>query len=144
MEQERITVSSFVEKAQNGKRKEVADSVYNCRRLGPPHTLVTCFQCLQIWQSYHKEVCKTTCKCTCGRALCLEYRVSCVRVPPEAAHLSDCLGCAVLLCLVCLFDLSCFFLSSFSSLNTCIYSMDQLQAKSVCILYMQGMCLIFL
>ena len=39
---------------------------------------------------------------------------------------SDCLGCAVLLCLVCLFDLACFFLSSFSSLiknmykhNTC-------------------------
>ena len=30
--------------------------------------------------------------------------------------LSDCLGCAVLLCLVCLFDLACFFLSSFSSL----------------------------
>ena len=28
---------------------------------------------------------------------------------------SDCLGCAVLLCLVCLFDLACF-LSSFSSL----------------------------
>ena len=35
-----------------------------------------------------------------------------------------CLGCAVLLCLVCLFDLACFFLSSFSSLishlKTCI------------------------
>ena len=29
---------------------------------------------------------------------------------------SDCLGCTVLLCLVCLFDLACFFLSSFSSL----------------------------
>ena len=29
---------------------------------------------------------------------------------------SDYLGCAVLLCLVCLFDLACFFLSSFSSL----------------------------
>ena len=29
---------------------------------------------------------------------------------------SDCLGCAVLLCLFCLFDLACFFLSSFSSL----------------------------
>ena len=26
---------------------------------------------------------------------------------------SDCLGCAVLLCLVCLCDLACFFLSSF-------------------------------
>ena len=34
---------------------------------------------------------------------------------------SDCLGCAVLLCLVCLFDLACFFLSSFciSHLKTC-------------------------
>ena len=54
-----------------------------------------------------------------GRALCLEYRVSWVRVPPEAAHFSrksDCLGCAVLLFLACLFDLACFFLSSFSSL----------------------------
>ena len=29
---------------------------------------------------------------------------------------SDCLGCAVLLCLDRLFDLACFFLSSFSSL----------------------------
>ena len=38
--------------------------------------------------------------------------VSWVRVPPEAARKSDCLGCAVLLCLVCLFDLACFFLSS--------------------------------
>ena len=55
-----------------------------------------------------------------GRALCLEYRVSWVRVPPEAAHFfsrkSDCLGYAVLLCLVCLFALACFFLSSFTSL----------------------------
>ena len=35
---------------------------------------------------------------------------------------SDCLGCAVLLCLVCLFDLPCFFLPSFSSLiKTCTH-----------------------
>ena len=52
---------------------------------------------------------------------CLEYRVSWVRVPPEAAHFSrksDCLGCAVLLCLVCLFDLLSFFLppSSFKNM----------------------------
>ena len=33
---------------------------------------------------------------------------------PKAVHIH--LGCAVLLCLVCLFDLACFFLSSFSSL----------------------------
>ena len=50
--------------------------------------------------------------------------VSWVRVPPEAAHFSrksDFLGCAVLLCLVCLFDLACFFLSSFSSLIQNMY-----------------------
>ena len=55
-----------------------------------------------------------------GRALCLEYRVSWVRVPPEAAHFSrksDCLGCAVLLCLVCLTLLSSFFLPSHLSLK---------------------------
>ena len=37
---------------------------------------------------------------------------------------SDCLGCAVLLCLVCLFDLACIFLSFFlliCHLKTCIY-----------------------
>ena len=34
---------------------------------------------------------------------------------------SDCLGCVVLLCLVCLFDLACFFLPSFfiSLTRTC-------------------------
>ena len=42
--------------------------------------------------------------------------MSWVRVPPEAAHFSRKSDCAVLLCLVCLFDLACFFLSSFSSL----------------------------
>ena len=37
-------------------------------------------------------------------------------------HACTC-GCAVLLCLVCLFDLACFFLSSFSSLiKTCVLS----------------------
>ena len=37
---------------------------------------------------------------------------------------SDCLGCAVLLCRVCLFDLACFFLPSFSSLiKTCTCSL---------------------
>ena len=47
-----------------------------------------------------------TCMCclgsSAGRAVCLEYRVLWVRVPPEAAFFrrkSDCLGCAVLLCL---------------------------------------------
>ena len=41
---------------------------------------------------------------------------------PRQLRKSDCLGCAVLLCLVCLFDLACFFLPSFSSLiKTCTY-----------------------
>ena len=59
-----------------------------------------------------------------GRALCLEYRVSWVRVPPEVAHFSrksDYLGCAVLLCLVCLTLLASFFLPShlsFKNMNT--------------------------
>ena len=39
---------------------------------------------------------------------------------------SDCLGCAVLLCLVCLFDLACFFLSSFSSLIVMTQSVHEL------------------
>ena len=50
-----------------------------------------------------------------GRVLCLEYRVSWFRVPPEAVFFTaffHCLGCAVLLCLVCLFDLASFFLPS--------------------------------
>ena len=43
----------------------------------------------------------------------------CTCVPPGQlifSRKSDCLGCAVLLCLVCLFDFACFFLSSLSSL----------------------------
>ena len=46
------------------------------------------------------------------------YIVYCIHVRGSSFFLgkSDCLGCAVLLCLVCLFALACFFLSSFSSL----------------------------
>ena len=45
----------------------------------------------------------------------------CTLVPFIFLRKSDCLGCAVLLCLVCLLDLACFFLPSFSSLiKTCI------------------------
>ena len=55
------------------------------------------------------------------RALCLECRVSWVRVPPEAAPFfrkSDYLGCAVLLCVVvCLTLLASFFLPSHLSLK---------------------------
>ena len=42
--------------------------------------------------------------------------------PRQHLGKSDCLGCAVLLCHVCLFDLACFFLSSFSSLIKNMYS----------------------
>ena len=52
--------------------------------------------------------------------------MSWVRVPPEAAHVSyrkgNCLGCAVLLCLVvCLTLLASFFLPSHLLLKTCTY-----------------------
>ena len=52
---------------------------------------------------------------------------------------SDCLGCTVLLCLVvCLFDLACFFLPSFSSLiKTCTRKAEQtsnLTQSCMCIL----------
>ena len=52
-----------------------------------------------------------------GRALCLEYRVSWVRVPPEAAHfvLGKVTALGVLCCLalfVCLTLLASFFLLS--------------------------------
>ena len=47
-------------------------------------------------------------------------------------HIHDCLGCAVLLCFVCLFDLACFFLSSISSLiKTCITPIESLDADSL-------------
>ena len=55
--------------------------------------------------------------CTC--VLCVECRVSWVRVPLEAVlWKSDCLGCAVLLCLVvCLTLLASYFLPSSSLIN---------------------------
>ena len=59
-------------------------------------------------------------------ALCLEHSRQSVECRGFESHprqliflrKSDCLGCAVLLYLVCLFDLACFFLSSFSYLIT--------------------------
>ena len=45
----------------------------------------------------------------------------CTLVPFIFLRKSDCLGCAVLLCLVCLLDLACFFLPSFSSLIKHVY-----------------------
>ena len=48
--------------------------------------------------------------------------MSWVRVPPEAARKSDCLGCAILLCLVvCLTLLASFFLPSHLSLKHVLY-----------------------
>ena len=44
------------------------------------------------------------------------FTTTCIYMQLIFSRKSDCLGCAVLLCLVCLFDLACFFLSSFSSL----------------------------
>ena len=44
-----------------------------------------------------------------------------LRINTCTCRKSDYLGCAVLLCLVCLFDLACFFLSSFSSLIKNMY-----------------------
>ena len=57
-------------------------------------------------------------------ALCLEYRVSWVRVPPRQliySRKSDCLGCAALF--VCLTLLTSFFLPSHLSLKTCTYTL---------------------
>ena len=46
---------------------------------------------------------------------------------------NDCLGCAVLLCLVCLFDLACFFLPSFSSLiKTCTCTITPVAVPTIC------------
>ena len=57
--------------------------------------------------------------CTCMITGIIYMYMSWVRVPPEAAHISlesDCLGCAVLLCLiVCLTLLASFFLPSLIS-----------------------------
>ena len=50
---------------------------------------------------------------------------------------SDCIGCAVLLCLVCLFDLACYFLSSFSSLiSKHVYTHIYIQCSTVLVEYL--------
>ena len=62
-----------------------------------------------------------------GRALCLDSVMGSSPTRGSSFFLGKltALGCAVLLCLVCLFDLACFFLSSFSSLikNMCIQNL---------------------
>ena len=45
------------------------------------------------------------------------------------------IGCAVLLCLVCLLDLACFFLSSFSSLIKSMYMSLSRVCLSCCVLH---------
>ena len=52
---------------------------------------------------------------TCARKIVILYSRSCPGTAIYSIESNTC-GCAVLLCLVCLFDLACFFLSSFSSL----------------------------
>ena len=76
---------------------------------------IRCTMRCEIW-AQPAEVAQLVYIC---RALCLECRVSWVRVPPEAAHWkSDCLGCAVLLCFVaCLTLLASSFLPSASLIN---------------------------
>ena len=61
-----------------------------------------------------------------GRALCLEYRVSWVRVPPEAAHffLGKVTALGVLCCFALFVRLTCLLLSFFlliSHLKTCTF-----------------------
>ena len=53
----------------------------------------------------------------CMRAtIAVQHTCTCRGFESHPRQFFHCLGCAVLLCLVCLFDLACFFLSSFSSL----------------------------
>ena len=69
-------------------------------------------------------------QCTC---ISIRETPTCTCIPWQLifSRKSDCLGCAVLLCLVCLFDLACFFVSSFSSLPrvglepTTLYTLDR-------------------
>ena len=50
------------------------------------------------------------------------------------AGVCTCTLCTVLLCLVCVFDLACFYLSSFSSLiKTCIIICVCMSAYNVCV-----------
>ena len=56
------------------------------------------------------SICYMHVHCTCT----VQYKTTCTCTYPR--QFFHCLGCAVLLCLVCLFDLACFFFSSFSSL----------------------------
>ena len=73
---------------------------YTPLNVGPTTLTSQCCQCTLYIQTMHIMYIY---RCTCGIALCLECRVSWVRVPPKATHFlrkSDCLGCAVLPCLV--------------------------------------------
>ena len=71
-----------------------------------------------------RGVCVCVCVCVCTCVMLLDFSHTCTYA---------CLGCAMLLCLVCLFDLACFFLPSFSSLiKTCIYMYMSTQVEFFC------------
>ena len=97
--------------------------------------------CIYMYMYVHVRTC--TCTCTYmymyiyaskqhSLLFVAEHKSSCICMYTRGSSFfsrkSDCLGCAVLLCLVCLFDLACFFLSSLilkhvhsfsSSVNSC-------------------------
>ena len=90
---------------------------------GACSSMYTCIcTCIHVPTCVHVYI--HICICTCIHvSTCIECRVF-ESHPMQLIFLwkSDCLGCAVLLCLVCLFDLACFFLPSFSSLIKNMYA----------------------
>ena len=91
------------------------------------YTYTDCNMCVYMYNEMYNVrfgPSQLSCLGSWCRALCLECRVSWVRVPPEAAHFSlkksDCLECVVLLCLVvCLTLLASFFLYLINIHNMC-------------------------
>ena len=123
----------FIVKLCPPLRKMVSTSRAKMYQAPPPLSLSI------VWVKGHMNYCAEggrSLGTRLGRALCLEYRVSWVRVPPEAAHFSrksDCLGCAVLLCLVCLTLLASFFLPShFSFKNMYIIPITEIIILTGC------------
>ena len=99
--------------------------LYTCSLISRPHPLPELSnanrQCsVTLFTVYHRANAAVP-----ACALCLECRVSWVRVPPEVVHFFlgkvTALGVCYVALPCCLFDLACFFLPSFSSLiKTCI------------------------
>ena len=71
-----------------------------CFKLNSIQTIDSSLVIIVIITYMHVHVVIITCACICHSRQLLFLRKS------------DCLGCAVLLCLICLFDFACFFLSS--------------------------------